>query len=754
MALFDTTTYTISLKSPVNKKLTLNFVSNNATIFKISSKKLAEYNKNIEDLANKHLYKYKDDCEIINTEERLLEYIQNINENGIYAIDTETTGLNVQLDELVGISIYTPNEKAVYIPITHKSILTFKKIPNQLSKEVIINSFEKINAKCLMWNANFDIRVLYYSLGIKMKCDWDGFIAEKLLINGKTKLSAALKKTYSRYMNLEQEMLNFDSYFGNLTFDYVNMKQGYIYAALDAKLTYETYLYQIKEYENKPELLKLLNDIELPLLNVVVNIENRGIKFDTNHNDYLKIIYKKDIEKLIADLDEMLLPYTSRLNDYRIMNPKGLSNPINYNSPAQISILLYDVLGAIELEDDSRKKETGEKILKEINTPFTLKLLEYREAVKLYTTYIDKLDKLVINGKIHTVYNQLGAETGRFSSESPNLQNIPNKEGLRQVFTADENKLLISADYSGQEPRIATCLCKDPIMIEAYKEGKDFYAFLGSKAYHIPYERCLESYKEYDSAGNLIYSGKKVREICKRVFLAICYGMGIQHMAFELNVDVSEAKKALEAIYNACPGLLKLKEDSIRIAKQFGYITTYYNRIRYIENINLKRYTFKYDNKYKIPFDPLDFTEGGLNNSYLNDIEESNTKKLLKANTKKQFEYIIKQLKEEGITVIDNSGYIAEAERKAVNTRVQGTAADMIKRAMILIDKDEELKKYGFELLLTVHDEVIGQFNEQYKKEVSKRLEELMLLVTKDLEVPFKCDITISQSWGGKAISL
>lgn len=109
MALFDTAIYTASPESPVNKKLTLNSVSNNATIFKISSKKLAEYNKNIEDLANKHLYKYKDDCEIINTEERLLEYIQNINENGIYAIDTETTGLNVQLDELVGISIYTPN---------------------------------------------------------------------------------------------------------------------------------------------------------------------------------------------------------------------------------------------------------------------------------------------------------------------------------------------------------------------------------------------------------------------------------------------------------------------------------------------------------------------------------------------------------------------------------------------------------------------------------------------------------------------
>ena len=183
-----------------------------------------------------------------------------------------------------------------------------------------------------------------------------------------------------------------------------------------------------------------------------------------------------------------------------------LQDPINFNSNDQLAILLYDIIGAINT-DKEKPRGVGEDALKKIDLPLTNAILEYRSVNKLLSTYIEAIPKKIepYDGRLHAQFNQNGADTGRFSSSDPNLQNIPTSAGIRCMFKASEGMYMVGADFSQQEPRILAHLCGDENMINAYKTGKDLYSTMASLAFKVPYEDC----REFREDGSVNKEGKK-----------------------------------------------------------------------------------------------------------------------------------------------------------------------------------------------------------------------------------------------------
>ena len=427
------------------------------------SKSLIEIIKQIEQSVTEKLGHYLNDYLCIRDEQSLKEYIDKCIEQGEATLDTETTGLNPMLDKIAGFSIYTPGQKAAYVPINHRDYITNELIPNQLPVNFCKEQLQRLhdnNVKMVMFNAPFDIRVVLNQVGTRLPIYWDVYIAQKLLNENES--SNKLKELHRKYvMHNQEDAFSFSDLFDkSVTFDLIPIKVGYIYAARDALVTYELYQFQ-KQYldpssplckeHGLEEVYKVFMEIEMPVVDVVVDMEQNGIKLDLEYANKLSIKYNAMLEERINHFYEVCKKYEDKIEAYKKVNPNhGLSTPINIGSSSQIATLLYDIL---ELEPISKKLagKTGVEVLEAYNLDICKAILDYREITKLLSTYIDKLPKLVVpkDGKIHCRFNQYGAKTGRFSSDNPNLQNIPSKnEDIRKMFVADEGCLLMSSDYS------------------------------------------------------------------------------------------------------------------------------------------------------------------------------------------------------------------------------------------------------------------------------------------------------------------
>ena len=705
-------------------------------------------------IAESKLAHHKDDYILIRTVEELEEYRKAIADAEECAIDTETTGLNPLLVDLVGVCLYVPGKKSAYIPVGHKSHITGQKVNNQIELKDLIEFFNKLkDVKWIFHNAKYDIRVLRHTLGVYIEPYWDTQLGACCIDENE---SHRLKDLHLKYCDsTDTESLTFDKLFGGITFDLVPIKVAYLYAAGDAIKTYELYQYQ-KSLLNRRVLsgpYNVFHNIEMPLITVVADMEDRGVCLDSEVCEYLHEKYHKIKEERQKQADEAIAMYKEQIDNYKMKNPNHkLSDPISLTSPTQLAILFYDILG-LTSPDKKSPRGTGEEILKHFakgkEKNICEAILGIRNVDKLLNTYIDKMPQIALDdGRVHASYNQYGAKTGRFSSSDPNLQNIPshNKE-IRKMFKAQDGYVLIGADYSQQEPMVTAHLSDDKKMQDAFIHGKDIYATIAGLAFHKPYEECLEFRKD----GTVNQAGKERRTQAKSIVLGILYGRQIPSIAEKLDVSIKEAQDIYDAVLRAFPQLAQFIDESQGMAKELGYVTTAWGRRRHLKDMQLEHYEFSYSGNVT-NFDPLAFGKS-VSIEVPESTKKSYIKHLERAYGWQKKNQIIQQALSQGIKIKDNGGYIAQAERQCVNARVQGSAADMAKLAMIAINNDEKMKELDFHLLIQVHDEVIGECPKENMKEASERLSYLMRTAPSHLiKLPFKCDCEITRNWYGESI--
>jgi len=394
----------------------------------------------INAFVEKNLGDFKEESLIIQDVDVLHNYISKCIENNVIAIDTETTGLDPLVDTLVGICIYTPGEKTSYIPLNHISYITMAKVQNQLPIDVVKEEFQRIvDAKVdiIMFNAAFDIRFIRHGLGVYLECKWDCYLAARCLNENEGAGNNGLKKLHQKYvLGGEGDAFKFDDLFKGIPFSQIPITTGYLYAAHDAKITYELYMYQRKYLDENSEICKsrglqdiawVFNNIEMPCVSVVADMEDNGITLDLDYNNELKEKYHSLLEEKLNTFYDICNDYEDEISRYIVTHSDcKLDDPINVASPTQLATLLYDILKLPQPIDKKTKKPlrgTGEEVLSNIDHPICKAILDYRGTSKLIDTYIDKMPNCVNpkDGRVHCKFNQYGADTGRFSSSEPNL---------------------------------------------------------------------------------------------------------------------------------------------------------------------------------------------------------------------------------------------------------------------------------------------------------------------------------------------
>lgn len=713
---------------------------------------LAAQIQSIVAIASQKLANHKDDYILIREPDQLYEYMKEMKQVGEGALDTETTGLNPLLVNIVGGCIYTPGQKAAYIPINHKSYITGTRTKDQLDEQTVSKIMKDFHndIRWIFHNAKYDIRVCRKTLGIDFKPYWDTMLAGYCIDENE---SHALKDLHLKYCDsTDTESLKFDTLFRGFTFDQVPISVAYLYAAGDALKTFELYEYQ-KSILNRRNggTFEVFSTIEMPLITVVADMEDRGVCLDFDVCKNLHEKYHSIKEEREQTAQKVISMYDDQIENYKLSHPNcKLSTPVSLTSPTQLAILFYDIL-KLESPDKKSPRGTGENILKHFaegtHKDLCNAILDIRNVDKLLSTYVDKMPKVVLeDGRVHANYNQYGAKTGRFSSSDPNLQNIPshNKE-IRQMFKAQDGYVLIGADYSQQEPMVTAHLSNDKKMQEAFIHGKDIYATIASLAFHKPYDEC----KEFRPDGTVNPAGKERRSQAKSIVLGILYGRQIPSIGEQLGVSTKEAQKIYDSVLKAFPQLAKFIDESQTMAKEKGYVTTAWGRRRHLVNMQMDRYEFT-----NLNFDPLAFGED-QSNDVSESVKKQYTQKLDKAFGWKRKNEIIQHAYNSGIKIKDNTGFVAQAERQCVNARVQGSAADMVKLAMIHINNDQKMKDLDFHLLLQVHDEVIGECPEKNVVEAKERLSELMKQApSKLIKLPFRCDCEVTRNWYGEEVEI
>lgn len=695
--------------------------------------------------------------QLITKEEELKKYIDAVIANGTASIDTETTGLDPIEDKLVGIGIYTEGMNPVYIPIWHTD-LNNNPVADNMKAEFVREQLQKCidsGVGFIMHNAKFDMRVLKNQLQMSeyIKCKWDTHLAANLLNENEPH---GLKPLWNKYVNRGQEddAESFDKLFDKVPFNYVPLDIAKVYAANDPKITYELYEFQKQFLDINSPLCKekdlegaayILQEVEIPIIKYICEMEDAGIGIDEKVAKDLSDKY----HALLDEAEQRVQQEISKIDLSRlsIEQKSKLSNPVNASSPQQLAIILYDALG-LQSPDKRKPRGTGEDILERMierypeHRELMKSILDLRGFKKLLSTYIDKLPSLVkeSTGKLHTQFNQYGAKTGRFSSSDPNLQNIPsrNKE-IRTMFIPSKDFVLISADYSQQEPRVLAHLCyqlfNDGKMRDAYLEERDLYSWMASQIYQVPYEECHERYAD----GTLNPKGKERRDSVKSIILGLMYGRQTKSIAEQIGKSVQETEQITEMFFMSFPAIRLVIEHYKEMARKKGYIQTVYGRKRRLPDYNLPDYEIL-DASSRQPLQDRSVVQYYIN-------------KLKNAWGREKNE-IISEARKRGIWIVDNVMKKADAERQTLNSVVQGSSADITKKAMRALGEHEQLRELGYRMLLQVHDEIIGEAPKETAKQCGEIVCEVMAKVTEDtISVPMKVDAEYTERWFGEDIS-
>lgn len=729
-----------------------------------------------------------DRLELLDNENKIREYIDCAITNGIIAVDTETNGLDRIDGKIAGVCLYTPGQKGVYIPVRHESFMTGIELKTNISKEFMNEQFERMNKsniKYVLHNAKFDMHILWWMLGIKIIPYWDTQIGSQLLNENEPHKLKVLYKKYVDNADENSKVASFNSLFKGIEFNKVPPDVAYMYASFDPIMTYELYQFQYDfidingkycKEKGLERVAEVFRNIEMPLIQVVFEMECTGVKIDTNLADKLKAQYTKhkdaaeekfnlEIEKLNDKFDKLMIKNPAAYNK---LFKDGIRK-VSISSPTQLAILFYDVL-EFESPDKKSPRGTGEAILKSFNHPLVDSILEYRSMSKLLSTYIEAIPQHIAkrDNRLHANFNQYGAKTGRFSSSDPNLQNIPSQKttlsdgtvidaghDIRQMFIAGEGQVIVGGDFSQQEPRCLAHMSDDPHMLQAYLEGKDLYATIASKIYKMPYDEC----KEFRADGTVNPDGKARRTSVKPVLLGLMYGRGVPSIAEQMKISTQEAQKIIDDFYAEFPKVKEFVDFAQTFARDYGFVETAWGRKRRLSDMQLPPIEIKPCIKsYSDNFDPFAFdaTESIPQDDYVPDEVYRKYYTLLNRARGRQQQQKVKELAEqEGYTIKDNRGFIEDAKRQCVNSIIQGSAADMTKLTMIKIFNDEELNKLGYKLIIPVHDEVLGICPRENAKAVRDRLEYIMVhIVDGKFKIPMKCDIEVTERWYGEGIEI
>ncbi len=593
------------------------------------------------------------DYKLIETRDKRNTFVKELLKQKIVCFDTETTSVDANNADLVGMSFSWKEKQAFYIPFPE----------NENAVKFILDDFrpffENQNILKVGHNLKYDITVLHW-YGIQVANPmYDTMLAHYLLQPDMRHGMDELSETYLGY-----RPISITSLIGKKGKDQRSMRDVPVdevlpYACEDADITLRLYHLFSKQVQKQDGLEKLLKEVEMPLLPVLADMEATGIKIDL-----------EALKKISEGLDEDTKQLESAI--YALAGKK-----FNISSPKQLGVILFEDL---KIADKAKKTKTGQYATNEETLqkhaedhPIINLLLDYREVVKLKSTYVDALPGLLNprDGRIHTTYMQAVAATGRLSSQNPNLQNIPvrtarGKEIRKAFIPSDKDHIIFAADYSQIELRLIAELSGDEGMMAAFIGGEDIHAATAAKVFDVPSEEV----------------SREMRNKAKTVNFGIIYGISAFGLSQRIGISRSEAAELINNYFAKYPGIKQYMDNSISFARKHGFVETIMKRRRYLKDINAGNPTVR--------------------------------------------------------------GF---AERNAINAPIQGSAADMIKIAMIRIH--HAMKQQGFKskMMLQVHDELVF---DALRSEIDK-LSNLVINEMKNaiphLKVPIKVDMDTGENW-------
>lgn len=595
----------------ISKRLVHNKVCN--VTVKRNKNKLENALAVIQELVKSGRLHAEGEVETIRTPERLKEYMDHCKQSGEYVLDVETTGLDIYNDILVGICLYTPGETSAYVPFNHTDLQNVR-VVDQMSEEqvrdIMLPYLQDQELRCINHNIKFDNKKLVWDWKqVIVNIYWDTQIAGNVLNENEPH---KLKPMYNKYiLHGKGSGEDYKDLFDGIPFNYVPIDIATVYGANDGFKTYALYKFQaqyLREDHPREDFRKMyyvFREVEMPLIPLCTDMEMRGVEIREDFAKELSEDFNKELVEVEAKCDAYVEQFKQYILDHNnLMRLTKGTCKINYSSPQQVAALFYDIF---KLKSVSRKEPrgTGDKIIqkflstaKKKDTKKSREFAEFlenyqrfKEIKKLLGTYVDKIPQVKepkINA-VYTTYNQYGAKTGRFSSSDTvskiNLQNIPSKEKrIRKIFKARDGYKLVGGDFSQIEPRVLAFLSGDESMINAYKEGKDLYAIMGSQVYQLPYEDCREFYPD----GTVNAEGKHRRTTMKSVLLGIMYERGATAIGEQFNKSAEWAQQLIDNFYKSFPKINQYRLKIENMAETYGYVTTITGRKRRLPDMQLE----------------------------------------------------------------------------------------------------------------------------------------------------------------------
>ena len=596
----------------------------------------------------------KKSYKVIDKEVDFDKLLQKLVKKKIFSFDTETTSLDPISAKLVGFSFSTSEGEGYYVPFSHAENNNINVKEDKIFT-MLNELFRKKELTVIGQNIKYDINVLSkYKITFKCKIEDTMLLSYIYNSSGKHDLDSLAKKY------LDYEKIKYVDVVGSGSkqkiFSKIDISEAKIYACEDADITLRLYNYFIEKLSKLKEQFALYNNVELPLLNVISQIEQNGVMID-----------HKSLQKQSIDLGERIASIEKDV--YKLADQE-----FNIGSPKQLQDIFYNKLKLPIIKKTPKgQPSTNEDVMQELSLLHDLPklILQYRNLSKLKNTYTDKLGTQ-INDKthrLHTSYNQTVTITGRLSSSNPNLQNIPIKtddgKKIRKTFiTTKENKIL-SADYSQIELRVMAHISKDKSLINSFLNGEDIHSATAIEVFSLKNKT----------------PSQDERRAAKAINFGLIYGISSFGLSKQLKINNNDAKDYIEKYFIKYEGVRDFMDKIKKDAKKMGFVSTMLGRRVYVPNITHSNFQIR-----------------------------------------------------------------SAAERTAINAPIQGTAADILKVAMIDIAKWIDKENAPVKIIMQVHDELVFEVNKSFVEEANSKISELMANCFK-LDVPLLVDIGVGDNW-------